>query len=67
MEKPESSGWIKQDDGYYNNKPSDNNHFKKHYEERTQNSAMYATYAGSQLGKVQENKKVPDVLGVRSL
>ena len=29
VEKPESIGWSKQDDGYNNNKPNESNYFKK--------------------------------------
>ena len=38
VEKPESTGytgWRKQDDGYYNNKPNDSNYFKKYYQQKT--------------------------------
>ena len=34
-EKPANTGWREQDDGYYNNKPNDNNYFKKYYQEKT--------------------------------
>ena len=35
VEKPESTGWRKQDDGYYNNKPNDSSYFKKYYQQKT--------------------------------
>ena len=44
LDKPESTGWRKQDDGYYNNK-SNNSNYSKGITSKRRNSTVYATYA----------------------
>ena len=67
VEKPESTGWRKQDDGYYNNKPNDSNYFKKYYQQKTKQRMWFYSKLQVKLGKAQENEEVPEVLGVSSL
>ena len=40
VEKPESNGWRKQDDGYYNNQPNDSNYFKNYYQQKTKQRCL---------------------------
>ena len=54
VDKPESTRWRKQDDGYYNNKSSNSN-YSKGITSKRRNSAVYATYAVLQYISFQSN------------
>ena len=66
--KPANAEWRKQDAGYYNNKPNDNDYFKS-ITKRGRNNAVCATRfcckLQIKLDKAQ-NEEVPDVLGASS-
>ena len=54
--------WRKQDDGYYNRKPNDQNYFKKYYQERTKQPCVCDTCGSamsckSNLAKHKKTKK----------
>ena len=46
--KTKNAEWRKQDNGYYNRKPNDDNYFKTYYKEKTKHSCV-CDICGSQL------------------